>query len=75
MDVVVFIHRPEFYGEGKFDDGTTAENMAEIIVAKNRNGPTGNFKLKYFKEWTRFENLAYEDRPAPVIFDETDKIF
>ena len=67
-DVVVFIHRPEFYGELKFDDGSTAEGMAEIIVAKNRNGPTGSLKLKYFKEWTRFENLAREDRVEPEMF-------
>ena len=64
-DVVIFIHRPEFYGDPTFDDDTPSENMAEIIVGKNRNGPTGSVKLKYFKEWTHFENLARELRFEP----------
>lgn len=58
-DVVVFVHRPEIYGERFFDDGQTpSEGLAEIIVGKQRNGPTGQLKLSFIKEYARFENLA-----------------
>jgi replicative DNA helicase len=37
------------------------ENIAEIILAKQRNGPTGYFKLTFQKEYTRFRNYTQED--------------
>jgi len=37
-DTVLFIHRPEVYGVDTYSDGTSTENLAEIIIAKNRNG-------------------------------------
>jgi len=60
-DVVMFLYRPEMYGIEKFSDAdaTTTENVAEIIVAKQRNGPTGSVKLAFVKEYARFENLAH----------------
>jgi replicative DNA helicase len=60
-DVVMFIHRPDYYEEKKpearpavadYDTFTLPE--AEILVAKNRNGPTGAVKTFFFKEITRF---------------------
>jgi replicative DNA helicase len=58
-DVVLFIYRPEQYrnDDGQPDQGT--EGVAEIIVGKQRNGPTGAVKLAFIKEHTRFENLAH----------------
>ncbi|MBI3087414.1 MAG: replicative DNA helicase, partial [Candidatus Omnitrophica bacterium] len=53
-DVVVFLFREEYY---KPED-TTLKGMAEVIVAKQRNGPTGTVKLTFLKEYTRFETLA-----------------
>lgn len=50
-DVVVFIYRPEQDGD---DD---AQGVAELIVSKQRNGPTGSVKVAFVKEYTRFENL------------------
>jgi replicative DNA helicase len=58
-DVVMFIFRPEQY---RNEDGEAAqgiEGVAEIIVGKQRNGPTGTVKLAFIKEHTRFENLAH----------------
>ena len=55
-DVILFIYRDEFYNENSDERGT-----AEIIIGKQRNGPTGMVRLKFFKEHTRFEDLA-EDR-------------
>lgn len=58
-DVVMFVHRPEYYKIEKFEDGTSTENIAEIIVGKQRNGPTGDVKLFYDKSLARFANLSY----------------
>jgi len=52
-DVVMFIHKEKVdNAEEEGDDGE-----AEIIIAKHRNGPTGNVKLKWRGEWTTFTNL------------------
>jgi len=59
-DVVIFVHRPELYGERFLEDGQTpAEGIAEIIIGKQRNGPTGTIQLAFVKEYARFENLAF----------------
>ncbi len=71
-DVVVFIYRPEHYfshldrADPKYQE---VEGRAEIIVAKQRNGPTGVVNLAFLKEFARFENLApsgYREIPADV---------
>jgi replicative DNA helicase len=48
-DMVVFIHRPEKMGVSQFEDGQSTKGHADIILAKNRNGPTDEILL-YFKE-------------------------
>lgn len=59
-DVVVFLNRPEFYGIKNFaDDGSPTEGVAEVIIGKQRNGPTGEIRLAFVKEYARFENLAH----------------
>ncbi len=58
-DVVLFLNRPEYYGIKNFqDDGTSTEGVAEVIIGKQRNGPTGDIRLAFIKEYARFENLA-----------------
>ena len=60
-DVVVFIYRDELY-----DDETTDKGIAELIVAKHRNGETGTVKLVFLSDTTKFCNLArHEDTGAP----------
>ena len=54
-DVIMFIYRDEVY-----HPDTEEKGVAEIIIGKQRNGPIGTVKLKFFDEWTRFENLAAE---------------
>lgn len=62
-DVVMFVHRPEHYGILFFDKEKkkSTENRAEIIVGKQRNGPTDTVRLIFIKNFTRFENPAYEE--------------
>ncbi len=73
-DVICFLYREEYY-----NDGTDKRGVAEVIVAKQRNGPIGNIELTFLKEFTRFENREVSpeeatqggpparaaDRPAP----------
>ncbi len=55
-DMIVFIYRDEYYHKENSSD----KGLAEIIIGKQRNGPTGDFKLKFFGEYTRFDNLSYD---------------
>jgi replicative DNA helicase len=54
-DVVCFIHREEYYDRENED----LKGKAEIIIAKQRNGPTGSIQLAYLADFTRFENLQH----------------
>src|SRR6266576_5146102 len=56
-DVVCFIHREEYYDRENED----LKGKAEIIIAKQRNGPTGSIQLAYLADYTRFENLQHGD--------------
>ena len=57
-DIVMFVYRPEVY-EGPTDKlGNNIETDAEIIIRKQRNGPTGKVSFEFFKEYTRFEEKA-----------------
>ncbi len=57
-DVVAFIYRDEVYNK---EENNPLVNTAEIIVAKQRNGPIGTAQLAFLKSYTRFENLASSD--------------
>jgi len=57
-DVILFIYRDEVYNP----DTTTKKGEAEIIIAKQRNGPTGKINLTFRGKHTRFENYAGPDR-------------
>jgi replicative DNA helicase len=65
-DVVMFLYRPEYY-EGASDDrgeprrladGTPLEGLAEVIIGKQRNGPTDTVRLYFHKRFTRFDNYT-----------------
>jgi replicative DNA helicase len=55
-DVVMFIYRPEMYGE-KDNFGNEQPGVAEIIVAKQRTGPTGTVKVQWSDKYTKFRDL------------------
>ena len=58
-DIIMFLYRDEVY-----HPDTDMPGIAEVIVAKHRNGPTGVVKLAFLSEYTRFENLADEESPS-----------
>ncbi|MDR3609536.1 MAG: replicative DNA helicase [Ignavibacteriaceae bacterium] len=58
-DVVIFLNRPEYYGIMKDESGNSNEGVAEVIIGKQRNGPIGDLRLAFVKEYARFENLAH----------------
>jgi replicative DNA helicase len=55
-DIVCFIHRPEYYKIFQDEMGNDLTGKAEIIVAKHRNGSTGDIVLEFKKEFARFQN-------------------
>jgi replicative DNA helicase len=57
-DNIIFIYRDDYY-----DQESQQKGVAELIVAKQRNGPTGRVKVKFHASYTRFENLAPGDAP------------
>jgi len=60
-DVVMLLHREDLFHQGEPD--YVPDNIAEIIIAKQRNGPTGMVKLTWLNKSTRFENLATQADP------------
>ncbi len=72
-DIVAFIHRPEYYGINQDENGMPTAGMAEIIIAKHRNGAVCDVNLRFLKEQARFADLddsmlppsqAYESQQA-----------
>ena len=58
-DVVMFLHREAYY-----DHSSEETNTAEVIVAKQRNGPLETVKLNWLAEYTLFEDMYVEDAGA-----------
>jgi replicative DNA helicase len=56
-DLVCFIHRPEYYKIFEDAKGNDLHGKAEIIIAKHRNGSTGDVILSFKNEYVRFQNL------------------
>ena len=55
---MIFLYRPWVYSQEDEDEG-----KAEIIVAKQRNGPTGKVDATFIKQYARFENLSDQETP------------
>lgn len=71
-DMVMFIHRPEYYGLTEDEDGNSLRNVAEIIIAKHRNGAVGDVRLTFRKELALFTDIEHYpsdlDTPAEMTF-------
>ena len=62
-DIVAFIHRPEYYGINQDENGMPTAGLAEIIIAKHRNGAVCDVKLRFLNEQARFVDM--EDSMLP----------
>jgi replicative DNA helicase len=60
-DVIALLHREDYYKMS--DPDFQPDNIAEVIIAKQRNGPTGTVKLTFLSKTTRFENLSAQNDP------------
>jgi replicative DNA helicase len=56
-DMVCFLYRPEYYGFHQDESGSSLEHVAEVIIAKHRNGPTDTVQLKFINSQARFADL------------------
>lgn len=69
-DIVCFIHRPEYYKITEDENGNSLIGIAEIIMAKHRNGPTGIARLNFDSEYALFrdpqEKTAYREFPSKM---------
>jgi replicative DNA helicase len=59
--VIALLHREDYYRMSEPD--FQPDNIAEVIIAKQRNGPTGTVKLTFLNKTTRFENLSTANDP------------
>ncbi|HPC26735.1 MAG TPA: DnaB-like helicase C-terminal domain-containing protein, partial [Paludibacteraceae bacterium] len=66
-DVVCFIHRPEYYHITEDRDGNSLLGIAEIIIAKHRNGATDMIQLKFKSEFAKFLNLDDFDAQEEIL--------
>ena len=64
-DMVCFIHRPEYYKIYEDERGNDLRGLAEIIIAKHRNGAVGDVRLSFRGEYVKFANLG-EGEPVPL---------
>ena len=65
-DMVCFIHRPEYYKIFQDEKGNDLKGVAEIIIAKHRNGAVGDVRLRFVGQYARFQNLEDESlAPLP----------
>ena len=64
--MVCFIHRPEYYKIYKDQYGNDTKGVAEIIIAKHRNGAVGDVRLRFRSEFARFMNMDDDLPPMPT---------
>jgi len=68
-DMVLFIHRPEYYKITEDEQGNSLIGVAELIIAKHRNGATGDVRLRFRQELARFEDYrssTFDDFSSPL---------
>jgi replicative DNA helicase len=65
-DMVCFIHRPEYYKIFEDSNGESLIGLAEIIIAKHRNGAVGDVRLRFKSDFARFQNVDDEQPPLPT---------
>lgn len=70
-DVILLLHREEYYKPQSPD----VQGIAEVVIAKQRNGPTASIKLHFNRQLTRFDNLSHVPEPGEPVQYEQDAPF
>jgi replicative DNA helicase len=65
-DVVILLHREDYYRRSEDEKDYKPDNTAELIIAKQRNGPTGSIELIFMERFTRFENASYASAEGEI---------
>ncbi len=72
-DMIIFIYRPEYYYIPEFDDGMPSQGLANIILAKNRNGFVNNYKVRFQGEFAKFSDIGEVSKPHGSDFNFVDE--
>lgn len=72
-DIVIFLYRPEYYGITEDENGTTTNNVCEIIIAKHRNGDVGMIPAKFIKEIQKFTDYEENTTHFGTAIESIDK--
>ena len=70
-DMVLFIYRPEYYNIHQFEDQTPSDGLADIIIAKHRNGETTDIRLQFIKEQAKFCDMGFDNMAS----DNSDSVY
>ncbi|MBI1768411.1 MAG: replicative DNA helicase [Bacteroidetes bacterium] len=65
-DIVMFLYRPEYYKITEYEDGTPSQGVAEVIIAKHRNGSLDSVRLKFIGKYTKFADYDAPDGFTPM---------
>ena len=65
-DIVSFIYRPEYYSILEDENGRSLKGVAEIIIEKHRNGPTGTIEVRFEEQFARFADLKSAQFPGAL---------
>ena len=63
-DMVGFIYRPEYYGIDRFDDGTSTEGLAQLVIEKYRDGRLRTYDLKFISSQVTFKTLGLNEKSS-----------
>lgn len=75
-DIVIFTHRPEYYGITEDSAGNSTKGVAEIIFAKHRNGDIDTVQTQFVGRFTKFKDISeFQDLPEPVSDDRYGQAF
>ena len=61
VDIAIFLYRAEYYGLTEDENGNPTDQLAEVIIAKNRNGATGKVSLRFDPSRTKFSDFVMEN--------------
>ncbi len=68
-DIVMLLHRPEYHKITQDDNGNDLRGVAQVIIAKHRNGPTDTVNMKFIQEYAKFEDDLNSNDPYDDDFD------